>query len=95
MYCTNCCSDTHFTELCTRPKPTHSRFWLAVFAVTFFIMGPVAAFNLTDEERRDCEAQGGCQVFTKQKFDNILAEAMEFAHKIGYDKGKKACNSST
>lgn len=92
MYCQNCGSTEHFTELCFRPKqkPHDSRFWLAVFALMFFIMGPSNAFNLTDEERVDCEKEGGCQVFTRVKFEAILNEVAAMA----FNKGKKSCNSS-
>lgn len=91
MLCSHCGSTEHFTELCTNPKakPHDSRFWLALFSVLFFVMGPITAaeINLTDEEKAKCEKEGGCGMVSQAWILQQLEQA--------FQRGKKVCNSST
>lgn len=89
MLCQICGSDEHFTELCPRQKPRIGRVWLVLFAVLFFVMGPITAaeINLTDEEKAKCAKEGGCGMVSQAWIMSQLEQA--------FQSGKKACNSST
>ena len=63
---------------------------ICIILIGLLVQGAEAA-ALTEEEREQCQSQGGCKLVTVQ----WLQEAMTKAFAAGAEKGKGACFVST